>query len=106
MILEKSIRLCLLNDFYGNLLTQNQQKVLDSYLNFNMTLSEISENLHITRQGVLDTIKKATAKLEIYEQKLGMLDKYQRQNEIVNKSNMFNDSLIKQLMEVWDSKEE
>ena len=106
MILEKSIRLCLLNDFYGNLLTQNQQAVLDSYLNYNMPLTEISQNLNITRQGVLDTIKKATAKLEDFEQKLGMLSKYLKQTEIVEKAKVINEKTLKQIMDVWDSKED
>lgn len=104
MILEKSVRLCLLNDFYGNLLTKNQQAVLDSYLNYNMPLTEISASLNITRQGVLDTIKKATAKLEDFEQKLGMLNKYLKQLEIVESAKNINDKTLKKLMDVWDSK--
>ena len=72
MVLDENVRLCLLNDFYGALLTQNQQNVLDSYLNFNMPLSEISQSLGITRQAVLDTIKKASKKLDEFENKLGM----------------------------------
>ena len=106
MILEKSIRLCLLNDFYGNLLTQNQQAVLDSYLNYNMPLTEISQSLNITRQAVLDTIKKATAKLEDFEKKLGMLEKYLKQTEIVKNAKNIDKKTIKKLMEVWDSKED
>lgn len=106
MILEKSIRLCLLNDFYGNLLTQNQQAVLDSYLNYNMPLTEISQNLNITRQAVLDTIKKATAKLEDFEQKLGMLDKYLKQTEIVKNTKVINSETLAKLLQVWDSKED
>ena len=104
MILEKSVRLCLLNDFYGNLLTKNQQAVLDSYLNYNMPLTEISASLNITRQGVLDTIKKATAKLEDFEQKLGMLNKYLKQMEIVKSAKNTNARTLKKLLDVWDSK--
>lgn len=101
MVLEKSIRLCLLNDFYGNLLTENQQKVLDSYLNFNMPITEISENLTITRQGVLDTIKKATAKLEVYEEKLGMLAKYLKQKEVLDAEKNIDAGTAKKLMDIW-----
>lgn len=101
MILEKSIRLCLLNDFYGNLLTQNQQKVLDSYLNFNTPITEISASLNITRQAVMDTINKATAKLEVFEQKLGILEKYLKQNEIVEGLQGVDKKVKKQILDVW-----
>lgn len=101
MILDESVKLCLLNDFYGSLLTENQQKVLDSYLNFNMPLVEISQNMNISRQAVLDTIKKATSKLEMLESKLGMLDKYLKQNELVENSKKVDKELIIKLLEVW-----
>ena len=101
MILDESVKLCLLNDFYGSLLTENQQKVLDSYLNFNMPLVEISQNMNISRQAVLDTIKKATCKLEMLESKLGMLDKYLKQNELVENSKKVDKELITKLLEVW-----
>lgn len=101
MILDESVKLCLLNDFYGSLLTENQQKVLDSYLNFNMPLVEISQNMNISRQAVLDTIKKATSKLEMLESKLGMLDKYLKQNELVENSKKIDKELITKLLDVW-----
>jgi len=101
MILDESVKLCLLNDFYGSLLTENQQKVLDCYLNFNMPLVEISQNMNISRQAVLDTIKKATSKLEMLESKLGMLDKYLKQNELVENSKKVDKELITKLLEVW-----
>ena len=102
MVLDESVRLCLLNDFYGSLLTQNQQKVLDSYLNYNLPLVEISNITGITRQAVLDTIKKATKKLEEFEKKLGMLKKYLSQKQIVenfDKNIGIND--VKKLLDVW-----
>lgn len=99
MILDKSVRLCLLNDFYGALLTQNQQKVLDSYLNYNMPLVEISQSLNITRQAVLDTIKKASNKLEEYESKLGMLNKYLTQKDMLD--NCEDKDLAKKILNVW-----
>ena len=99
MVLDESVRLCLLNDFYGSLLTENQQKVLDSYLNFNMPLVEISANLGITRQAVLDTIKKASKKLEEFELKLGMLDKFLRQKDLLEKCD--DTALVKKVLDVW-----
>lgn len=99
MVLDESVRLCLLNDFYGSLLTKNQQDVLDSYLNYNMPLVEISNSLGITRQAVLDTIKKASKKLEEFEKKLGMLAKYLEQNKIAEKEQ--NSTLCQKFLAVW-----
>lgn len=101
MILDETVRLCLLNDFYGALLTNNQQKVLDSYLNFNIPLVEISQSLNITRQAVLDTIKKASAKMEIFETKLGMVDKYLKQKEIAENANENEQNISKKFLNVW-----
>ena len=100
MVLDKNVRLCLLNDFYGNLLTKNQQEILDDYLNFDISLTEIAENRNTTRQAVLDTIKKATKKLESFEQKLGMVSKYLEQKKILE-SHEVDKSLAKKLMKIW-----
>ena len=101
MVLDENVRFCLLNDFYGALLTKNQQNVLDSYLNFNMPLSEISQNLSITRQAVLDTIKKASKKLEEFESKLGMLKKYLAQQKLANDFGKSDDKFVKKMIEIW-----
>jgi len=102
MVLDESVRLCLLNDFYGSLLTQNQQKVLDSYLNYNLPLVEISSSIGITRQAVLDTIKKATIKLENFEKKLGMLKKYLAQKDLFESfEDNLNKNQVSKLLEVW-----
>ena len=101
MVLDENVRLCLLNDFYGALLTSNQQSVLDSYLNFNMPLTEISENLGITRQAVLDTIKKATKKLEEFESELGMLKKYLAQQKLASQYGKNNDEFVQKLLDIW-----
>lgn|SRR5574344_602896 len=99
MILDESVRLCLLNDFYGSLLTKNQQNVLDNYLNYNVPLVEIATAQNISRQAVLDTIKKASKKLETFESKLGMLEKYTKQKEIALSSG--DTELINKFMNVW-----
>jgi hypothetical protein len=65
----------LLFDFYGSMLTKRQRDVLVFYLNENYSLAEISEKLGISRQGVHDIIKRASAKLEKYEEKLHLRDR-------------------------------
>ena len=66
----------LLLDFYGKLLTKSQFDCLDMYCNDDMSLAEIAECLNISRQGVHDFIKRGKASLEEYEEKLGIIARF------------------------------
>ncbi|HKK95045.1 MAG TPA: sigma factor-like helix-turn-helix DNA-binding protein [Anaerovoracaceae bacterium] len=66
----------LLFDFYGKLLPQKQQEVMDYYHEDNLSLSEIAENLNITRQGVHYILRSAEKTLKEYEEKLKLIDRY------------------------------
>lgn len=101
MALEKNVRLCLLNDFYGCLLTQKQQSVLNDYLNFDISLTEIGESQNTTRQSVLDTVKKASKKLEWFESKLGMVQKYLEQRKVIESSTLLDKATAKRLLDIW-----
>lgn len=56
--MDKNIKMSILCQIYGKLLTEKQYQVLDDYYNNDLSLSEIAENLNITRQAVRDNIKK------------------------------------------------
>ena len=68
--MEKNVKISMLWQIYGKLLTEKQYKVIDYYYNQDLSLSEIAENEEITRQGVRDIIKKGEKKLFEYEEKL------------------------------------
>lgn len=72
---EKDLGLSLYYDFYGGFLTDKQAKVFELYYNDDYSLAEIAQECGVTRQGVLDTLKRAQAKLEDMEQKLGLVKK-------------------------------
>lgn len=76
--MDKNLEVSTLLDFYADLLTENQKKVLGWYYNEDLSLSEIGENLGITRQGVRDTIKKAEAQLFELEEKLHLALKFSK----------------------------
>ena len=59
-------------DIYGRLLTKVQYDIMSDYYYCDLSLSEISESKNISRTAVSDAIKKATKKLENYEEKLGI----------------------------------
>ena len=73
--LEKSIRINNLLDQYGKLLTTHQLEVLSLYYQMDLSLSEISEQLNISRNGAYDAIKKGITLLEKYESKLHLVQK-------------------------------
>ncbi len=75
MKIEENVRLCRLFDLYSPLLSQSQQDIMNDYLLFNLTNSEIAENRAVSRQAVKDAISKGSKKLEEFETKLGFLQK-------------------------------
>ncbi len=79
--MEKDMQVSLLFDFYGSLLKAQQQDAVSLYFNDDLSLAEISEQLGITRQGVRDCIKRAQARLYMYEEKLGLLKRFQKTEE-------------------------
>ena len=68
---EKDMRIAALIDIYGSLLTDRKREIIDMYYNDDYSLSEISENTGISRQGVRDSIKKSEAELTELDEKLG-----------------------------------
>jgi hypothetical protein len=74
--MEKFVEQALLYDFYGELLTKRQQQVYESVVLEDYSLSEVAEDLGISRQGVHDMIKRCNKTLEDYEEKLHLVDKF------------------------------
>lgn len=71
--MEDVITLGLLLDYYGQFLTESQQKAMELHLNEDWSLSEIAEYLGISRQGAYDFIKKGKALLKDFEDKLHLV---------------------------------
>ena len=71
--MEEKIKISLLYQLYGKMLTEKQQEIIEDYYNNDLSLSEIAENNDITRQAVRDIIKKSEKKLNSYEKTLGLM---------------------------------
>jgi len=71
----------LLNDFYGQFLTERQKIFVDLYYAQNLSLGEIAEEFAVSRQAVHDTLKRAGQLLEEYEEKLGLVAKFKLERE-------------------------
>ena len=79
--MEIKVKISILLELYGNLLTQKQFTLLDDYYNNDLSLSEIAENEGITRQAVRDNLKKGENKLFEYEEKLKIMEKTLKNQE-------------------------
>ena len=76
--MEKRVELTLLMDFYGPLLTEHRREILRLVCEEDMSFQEIAEQMGISRQGVHDAVKAATAQLARYEAALSLVARYRR----------------------------
>lgn len=83
-MISKKMAVADLFAFYGELLTEKQNDVLSLYCLDDLSLGEIAEDLDISRQGVHDKVKRATKILEGYEEKLGLMEKFNKNNVLLN----------------------
>lgn len=79
--MEQLLYLSALFDIYGALLTQKQQECLKMHLFEDFSLSEIGEALGISRQAVYDNIHRSEKAMESYEEKLGLVARYQKERQ-------------------------
>lgn len=74
--MEKIVEQTLLYDFYGELLTEHQRRIYEDVVLNNYSLSEVAQELGISRQGVHDNLKRCSRILEDYEEKLHLVEKF------------------------------
>lgn len=70
-----ALEMTLLFDYYGELLTERQRMCFDLRHNQDMSLGEIAEELHVSRQGVYDNLSRAEAMLRNMEDKTGCVSR-------------------------------
>ena len=75
--IEKKVEISFLLAFYGPLLTKHQQKVMHLSNDEDHSLSEIADELGVSRQGVHDTVSRGIKQLYHFEDKLGMFQRIQ-----------------------------
>lgn len=78
---EKNLKIGFLLDFYGDMLSERKRTVLDYYYNDDLSLSEIADEIGISRQGVRELIKKAEDELLFFEEKLGLAARFRQAGE-------------------------
>ncbi|MCI1931085.1 MAG: YlxM family DNA-binding protein [Clostridia bacterium] len=81
--MDAVLKFALLYDFYGELLTEKQKNVFEYFHLNDYSLTEIAQELNISRQAVRDLLKRTETILEGYEQKLKLVEKFNMQKSMV-----------------------
>ena len=75
-LLKELTELSMLYDFYSELLDEHKKSIFGEYVMNDLSFTEIGEDTGISRQAVYDIIRRTSAQLREYEEKLGLIKKY------------------------------
>lgn len=79
--MDEFLRMTLLLDIYGELLTPKQREFMALYYSEDLSLSEVADIRGITPQGARDIIRRTERLLSRYEEKLNLLREHTRLKE-------------------------
>ena len=96
--MEKDFYYAELFELYKGLFTERQREIFSSHYSFDLSLGEIAESAGITRQSVLDTLKKVKEKLDFYERELGLKKLYDEIYKIAEKTDQDTSAKLKDLI--------
>lgn len=71
-------------DYYGGLLTSRQRQFFELHFQYDLSLGEIAENVGVSRQAVHDLLKRTLAQLDQYEERLGLVARDQKLNQLLD----------------------
>ena len=86
--MEKLVEVGILFDYYGELLSKKQYKMVDEYYNEDLSLTEIADIYGVSKQAVSENIKRAVSKLYDFEKKLKLMKKNNNINELLENVNL------------------
>ena len=75
MNIEERVQIAILSKYYGKMLTERQQDILSMYVDSNLSLAEVSEELGISRQAVKDALDNSMQTLKNMEEKLQFISR-------------------------------
>ena len=87
-----------LYDLYKNLLTDKQRSYFEDYYFNDLSLFEIADNSGVSRNAIFDQLKKVIDNLDNYENKLGLLKKEKKLNELLDESSKSNNKEVLELI--------
>lgn len=93
------IKFSVLNDVYGQLLTEKQKEIVNLYFSCDLSLAEIAEMKKISRSACLDSIEQAKQHLTKYESVLKVVETKNRIENALAKENSL-EELKKEIKEI------
>lgn len=92
--LQEVYELSILYDFYGELLGEHKKQIFEDYVLNDLSLAEIADNAGISRQGVHDIIKRCIKALRGYEEKLHLVEKFDRAKLLVGEIRQISEDMM------------
>ena len=83
--MDKRDYFILLYDYYSSLFSLKQKEYFEDYYFNNLSLSEISENMGVSRNAIHKSIKLIESKLLFYEENMGLYEKSLKLQSIIDK---------------------
>lgn len=97
MNIEELVKISILNRYYGKMLTDKQREIVTMYVDNNLSLAEVSEELNISRQAVKDALDNALNSLELHEEKLGFIARDEKIKSLIEDKPMSEISMAMRL---------
>ena len=94
-MMEKLVYLNDLFDIYSDLLTEKQRMYFKDYYFDNLSFGEIASKYNISRNAIFKQLKIIEDKLTFYEEKLKILSKKNKINDIIE---LIDDERIKDML--------
>jgi len=85
-MIEKKLEVAMLYDIYHPLLTDTQKNIMDLYYNHDLSLTEIAEEVGVSRQAVYDHLKRTEKLLCDYEEKLKIREGESRRSRLIKEA--------------------
>ncbi|HIU63514.1 MAG TPA: DNA-binding protein [Candidatus Avacidaminococcus intestinavium] len=84
--ISQRMRIVGLYDLYGSLLTERQKKCMELYFYNDLSLSEVAEELEVTRQAIYDLLRRVEQILERYEKELKLLEHFKETDMLLSEA--------------------
>lgn len=94
-MINETVYLNILYDYYGELLTDKQKNFFEDYYFENLTLQEIADMNGISKNAVHKTLIAIEEKLKYYEEKLCFYQKTEKIKECIK-----DEEILKQILEI------
>ena len=92
--MDEILEQTLLYDFYGELLTEHQQKVYEDVVFNDLSYSEVAKEQGISRQGIYDMIKRINRILIGYEEKLHLVEQFLKAGKLAARIHALTDNYL------------